>query len=103
MAGVLEGIRAVEVASWTFVPSADVVLPNWLPDARRRLKNDVEHIRPINPNIIYARGSGHGPKGPHAEKGGFDGASYMSRGGVAYAMTPPEADRPIANSPAFGD
>jgi crotonobetainyl-CoA:carnitine CoA-transferase CaiB-like acyl-CoA transferase len=177
MAGVLEGVRVVELASWTFVPSsgavladwgadvikvedvrggdpgrslvisglrrenaradrdfmmeignrgkrsigldlrsekgrevlaklvenADVFLTNWLPDARRRLHVDVADIRAINPAIIYARGSGHGPNGPDAEKGGFDSASYMSRGGVAFALTPPEHERPIAQTPAFGD
>jgi crotonobetainyl-CoA:carnitine CoA-transferase CaiB-like acyl-CoA transferase len=85
------------------VESADVFLTNWLPDARRRLKIEVDDIRAINPNIIYARGSGHGPRGPHAENGGFDAASYMSRGGVAFALTPPESDRPINQTPAFGD
>jgi crotonobetainyl-CoA:carnitine CoA-transferase CaiB-like acyl-CoA transferase len=85
------------------VETADVFLTNWLPDARRRLGVDVEHIRAINPNIIYARGSGHGPNGPDAEKGGFDSASYMARGGVAYALTPASAERPIDQTPAFGD
>jgi crotonobetainyl-CoA:carnitine CoA-transferase CaiB-like acyl-CoA transferase len=85
------------------VASADVFLTNWLPDARRRLGVDVDQIRAINPSIIYARGSGHGPAGPDAEKGGFDSASYMARGGVAYALTPADHDRPIDQTPAFGD
>jgi crotonobetainyl-CoA:carnitine CoA-transferase CaiB-like acyl-CoA transferase len=85
------------------VETADVFLTNWLPDARRRLGVEVEQIRAINPNIIYARGSGHGPLGPDAEKGGFDSASYMARGGVAYALTPAGAERPIDQTPAFGD
>src|ERR1700722_8408868 len=85
------------------VETADVFLTNWLPDARRRLGVEVEQIRAINPNIIYARGSGHGPLGPDAEKGGFDSASYMARGGGAYALTPAGAERPIDQTPAFGD
>ena len=48
----------------------DVFLTNFLPDARERLKIDVEHIRARNPNIVYVRGSGQGPKGPDAGKGG---------------------------------
>jgi crotonobetainyl-CoA:carnitine CoA-transferase CaiB-like acyl-CoA transferase len=43
--------------------TADVFLTNFLPDARQRLKIDFEHIRAVNPNIIYARGSAHGDKG----------------------------------------
>jgi crotonobetainyl-CoA:carnitine CoA-transferase CaiB-like acyl-CoA transferase len=85
------------------VETADVFLTNWLPDARKRLGVDVEDIRAMNPRIIYARGSGHGPRGPEAERGGYDGASYMARGGVAYALTPPELDRPVSQTPAFGD
>jgi crotonobetainyl-CoA:carnitine CoA-transferase CaiB-like acyl-CoA transferase len=85
------------------VEKSDVFLTNWLPEARRRLHIDVSDIREINPSIIYARGSGHGPKGPDAEKGGFDSASYMARGGVAFAVTPLESKRPIDQSPAFGD
>lgn len=85
------------------IESADVFLTNWLPEARRRLGVDVEHVRAINPDIIYARGSGHGPVGPDAEKGGYDAASYMARGGVAYALTPAGAERPIDQTPAFGD
>ncbi len=85
------------------VASADVFLTNWLPEARQRLRVDIEHIRAINPLIIYARGSGHGPAGPDAAKGGFDAASFMARGGVAFAVTPAGSERPIDQSPAFGD
>lgn len=85
------------------IGSADVFLTNWLPAARRRLKIDVDHVREMNPGIIYARGSGLGPLGAEAEKGGFDATSYMARGGVAYAATPEGSARPIDQSPALGD
>jgi crotonobetainyl-CoA:carnitine CoA-transferase CaiB-like acyl-CoA transferase len=85
------------------VSSADVFLTNWLPDARRRLKIDVDDIRALNPNIIYARGSGHGSRGPDMEKGGFDAASYTARSGVAYVLTPQEYERPVGQPAAFGD
>jgi len=29
MGGVMEGVRVVEVASWTFVPAAGAVLAEW--------------------------------------------------------------------------
>jgi crotonobetainyl-CoA:carnitine CoA-transferase CaiB-like acyl-CoA transferase len=85
------------------VETADVFLTNWLPDARTRLKIDVADIQAINPKIIYARGSGHGSRGPDVEKGGFDAASYTSRGGVSYVLTPQEAERPVGQPAAFGD
>ncbi len=82
---------------------ADVFLTNFLPPARRRLEIDVEHIRARNPNIIYARGSGQGPKGPDAEKGGYDATAFWSRGGIAQALTPPDLGYPVMQRAAFGD
>ena len=64
------------------VETADVFLTNYLPPVRRKLKIDTDDLRARNPNIIIARGSGTGPKGPDAEKGGYDGASFWARGGV---------------------
>ena len=85
--------------------SSDVFLTSFLPDARRRLEIDVEHIRARNPNIIYARGSGQGTRGPDAEKGGYDGAAFWARGGLAEAFTGsvPHAEAPVGQRPAFGD
>ena len=85
------------------VRQADVFLTNFLPAARRKLRIDVEDIRKVNPGIIYARGHGHGVRGPDVEKGGYDAASFWSRGGIAHALTPPGADRPIMQRAAFGD
>jgi crotonobetainyl-CoA:carnitine CoA-transferase CaiB-like acyl-CoA transferase len=83
--------------------TSDVFLTSFLPPVRQRLQIDVEHIRAVNPNIVYARGSGQGPLGPDREKGGYDGASYWGRGGVANALTPADSDYPIGGRPAFGD
>lgn len=85
------------------VASADVFLTNWLPGPRQRANLDVDDIRAMNPHIIIARGSGQGTRGPDADRGGFDSASYTSRGGVAYALTPPGVDIPIGQGAAFGD
>jgi crotonobetainyl-CoA:carnitine CoA-transferase CaiB-like acyl-CoA transferase len=71
---------------------SDVFLTNFLPAARRRLKIDVADIRAVNPDIIYVRGSGFGARGPDAEKGGYDGTAFWSRGGSAAGVTPPELD-----------
>ena len=83
--------------------TADVFLTNFLPDARERLLIDVEHIRARNPDIIYVRGTGQGVRGPDARKGGYDGASYWARGGLAMALTPAGLEWPISPRPAFGD
>jgi crotonobetainyl-CoA:carnitine CoA-transferase CaiB-like acyl-CoA transferase len=176
MSDVLEGVRVLEVASWTFVPAAgavlsdwgadvikiehpttgdpqrglitsglvprgaggvnfmieqpnrgkrsvglniatdegrellyrlaersDVFLTNFLPATRRRLRIEVEDIRARNPRIVYVRGHGQGVRGPDAEKGGYDGASYWARGGIANALTPAGAEYPVTQRPGFGD
>ncbi|MFI5394906.1 MAG: CaiB/BaiF CoA transferase family protein [Candidatus Binatia bacterium] len=82
---------------------SDVFMTSFLPDARRRLQIDVEHIRAINPKIVYVRGSGQGPHGPDSEKGGYDATAFWSRGGVGAALTPTAAPDPVMQRPAFGD
>ena len=86
------------------VRDADIFLVNFLPDARRRLGIEVEDIRAANPNIIYVRGSGHGQRGPDAEKGGYDGSTFWCRTGSAWAATPPDSPRVIPMpGGAYGD
>src|SRR6201996_6327303 len=80
---------------------ADVFLINFLPAARRRLRLEVEDIRKANPRIIYVRGSGHGQRGPEAEKGGYDQPSFWCRSGAAWSATPSDSPRPIG-MPAGG-
>jgi crotonobetainyl-CoA:carnitine CoA-transferase CaiB-like acyl-CoA transferase len=86
------------------VESADVFLTNYLPHLRKRFRIDTEDLRARNPDLIIARGSGNGPRGPEAHKGGYDGATYWARGGIGSLM--PERDGgwpPGQVSPAFGD
>ena len=86
------------------VETADVFLTNFMPPVRRKLRIDTEDLRARNPNIIVARGSGAGPKGPEAEKGGYDGASFWARGGLGAVMPEREGGWPASQpSPAFGD
>jgi crotonobetainyl-CoA:carnitine CoA-transferase CaiB-like acyl-CoA transferase len=87
----------------TLVKQADVFITNFLPDARRRLRIDVEDIRAIKPDIIYARGHGYGLKGPDAGKGSGDGTAYYARAGVSYHMMRPDGPGPTHMRPAFGD
>ncbi len=84
---------------------SDVFLTNKLPRVRKALLIDVEHIRARNPRIVYVRGSGFGPLGPDADRGGYDILGYWSRSGVGGAIQGPGADDDfIAQSgPAYGD
>lgn len=84
--------------------TCDVFLTNYLPSQRQKLKIDVEHIRAANPNIIYARGSAFGDKGPERDKGGFDSTAYWARGGSAVLVTPKALEGPLTQpGPAYGD
>jgi crotonobetainyl-CoA:carnitine CoA-transferase CaiB-like acyl-CoA transferase len=83
---------------------SDVFLTNFLPSARARLGIEVEDLRQANPNIIYVRGSAHGPRGPEAGKGGYDGSTFWSRSGSAMGSTPPDSPRVIGMpAGAYGD
>ncbi|MCU1380356.1 MAG: fldA 4 [Acidimicrobiales bacterium] len=86
------------------VETADVVLTSYLPQVRRKLKIDVDDLRARNPKVIVARGSGQGPKGPDAEKGGYDAASFWARGAVGTTMPARPDGWPSGQpTPAFGD
>ena len=87
---------------YRLVEKADIFLTSFTPQARRKLKIDVDDIRAVNPQIIYAKGSGQGPRGPEAERGGFDAGSFWSRGGVAHMLSEP-GKPPIMQRAAFGD
>jgi crotonobetainyl-CoA:carnitine CoA-transferase CaiB-like acyl-CoA transferase len=90
---------------YKLVENADVFVTNYLPKVRKKLGLDLEDIRKINPNVIYVRGSAYGPAGPGADKPGYDGVSYWSRGGVGQQLTlsVPNAESIVAPRPAFGD
>jgi crotonobetainyl-CoA:carnitine CoA-transferase CaiB-like acyl-CoA transferase len=83
--------------------TSDVFVTSFLPAVRQRLQIDVEHIRAVNPTIVYARGSGQGPLGEDRERPGYDGSVYWGRGGIANALTPPDSKFPIGGRAAFGD
>ena len=86
------------------VREADVFITNFLPGARRRLGIELEDVRSANAGIIYVRGSGHGQRGPEAERPGYDGSTFWSRMGCAWGTSPPDIPRLIGQpSGAFGD
>jgi crotonobetainyl-CoA:carnitine CoA-transferase CaiB-like acyl-CoA transferase len=85
------------------VKGADVFLTSLLPAAREKLRIDDATIREVNPDIIYAAGSGAGPSGPEAGKGGYDSISFWSRGSVSASVTPTGMPPLGMPSGAFGD
>lgn len=54
------------------VKTADVVVENWRPDVKKKLRLDYESLAAVNPRIILASISGFGQDGPYAWRPGFD-------------------------------
>ena len=99
----LERPEALEVL-YEIVRRSDVFVTNFLPDARSRLKIDIEHIRAVNPDIIYVRGTALGPRGPEAQRGGYDQPTFWCRGGSAAGISAAELDGIMGMpGPAYGD
>ncbi|MGI9354826.1 MAG: CaiB/BaiF CoA transferase family protein [Rhizobiaceae bacterium] len=63
-----EGRNAV----FQLVKTADVVIDNFRAGVMERLGFGYEALSKINPRIICASGTGYGPVGPYAHKGGQD-------------------------------
>ncbi|WP_018501862.1 CaiB/BaiF CoA transferase family protein [Parafrankia discariae] len=99
----LENPQARELLD-ELIRQSDVFLTNFLPDARAKLRIELDDVRKVNPEIIYVRGSGFGTRGPEAGKGGYDMTAFWARAGGGAGATPPGADR-LAPMPAggFGD
>jgi crotonobetainyl-CoA:carnitine CoA-transferase CaiB-like acyl-CoA transferase len=99
----LEKADALEVL-YEIVRRSDVFVTNFLPDARTRLKIDVDDIRAVNPKIIYVRGTALGARGAEAHKGGYDAPTYWCRGGSAAGISAPELGGMLGMpGPAYGD
>ena len=79
------------------VAGADVFLTSYLQPTRRKLGLDFDDVRTVNPSIVYGCGTGQGPRGEEADRGGYDSISFWARGGVATTVTPPESSGPLAN------
>ncbi|MDP2288849.1 MAG: CoA transferase [Actinomycetota bacterium] len=70
---------------YALVKESDVFLTSFLPKTRTKLGFDVDDLRKINPRLIYAKGTGAGPLGPENMRGGYDAASWWSRGSLSVA------------------
>lgn len=95
-----EGVELI----YELAKTCDVFVTNFLPQLRRKLRIDVEHIRAANPDIIYARGSALGNKGPERELGGYDHTAFWARSGGAMMATARRLPGPVLQpAPAYGD
>ncbi|MET0196596.1 MAG: CoA transferase [Rhodococcus fascians] len=84
------------------IRDADVFMTNFMGGARRRLGIESSDLLEKYPQLIYARGTGHGIRGPAADKGGFDWAATWCRSGIAHKLTQP-GQRPPGMPGSVGD
>ncbi|HWV52119.1 CoA transferase [Pseudorhodoplanes sp.] len=64
--------EAGRAALLRLVEHADVVIENYRPDVKRRLRIDYLDLKAINPRIVYASISAYGQDGPYEKWPGFD-------------------------------
>jgi len=81
---------------------ADVMIVNFPPPARERLRLRWEDIEPINPRLVYCSLTGYGETGPDRDRPGFDITAYFGRSGILDAARY-EGGPPGLSLPAQGD
>lgn len=83
------------------VERADVVVENFRPSVKHRLRIAPEDLWPLNPGLIYASISGFGQDGPYAERPGVD---QIAQGlGGLMSVTGPTGQGPWRAGVAISD
>jgi len=67
----LKDPKGVEILH-RLVKQADVLVENYRPDVKFRLKIDYESLKAVNKRLVYGSISGFGQDGPYRERPGFD-------------------------------
>ncbi len=73
--------RVLEIAA-----EADVVLEQFRPGVADRLGLGYQHVRAVNPDVIYCSISGYGPTGPRAARAGHD-LNYLAESALLGVVT----------------
>jgi len=78
---------------------ADVLVENFRPGVMERLGLGYDSLAEMNPRLVYASLTAFGPKGPYADKAGFDSLAQ----GLAGAMRKDSEGRPMPSGAWLGD
>jgi crotonobetainyl-CoA:carnitine CoA-transferase CaiB-like acyl-CoA transferase len=97
----LKNPHAAEVLA-RLVKWADVLVTNFPPPVRQRLRLNYEDVSPLNPRLIYADITGYGELGPEADNPGFDVTAYWARSGLMQ-VTHEASSPPALPVPRIGD
>ncbi|MGX8010589.1 CaiB/BaiF CoA transferase family protein [Mesorhizobium sp. ORM8.1] len=83
------------------IAKADVLIQNFRPGVIERLGLDYEHVKTINPRLVYASISGYGEEGPWVKRPGQD-LLAQSRSGVMW-LNGDEEQGPVPFGLAIAD
>ena len=81
---------------------ADVLIANFPPPTRERLRLRWEDVEPLNPRLVYCSLTGYGESGPDRDRPGFDITAYFGRSGIL-DLARYEGGPPGISLPAQGD
>ena len=84
------------------IATADVLICNFPPPVRDKLKLTYEDAKRVNPRLVYASLTGYGETGPDRDRPGFDATAYFARSGLLDAQRY-EDGPPGVPVPAQGD
>ena len=84
------------------IATADVLICNFPPPVRDKLKLAYDDVKKVNPKLIYASLTGYGEAGPDRDRPGFDATAYFARSGLLDAQRY-EGGPPGVPGPAQGD
>ena len=84
------------------VAVADVLICNFPPLVRDKLKLGYDDVKRVNPRLVYASLTGYGESGPDRDRPGFDVTAYFARSGLLDAQRY-EGGPPGVPVPAQGD
>lgn len=65
------------------IEQADIFVTNFRDKALQGMGLTYEEVKAINPRIVYGMGYGYGPKGPDADRPGYDSTTFFGRSGFA--------------------
>jgi len=82
--------------------TTDVLICNFPPLVREKLKLTYDDVKPVNLRLIYASLTGYGETGPDRDRPGFDATAYFARSGLLDAQRY-EGGPPAVPGPAQGD
>ena len=84
------------------VRRADIMIVNFPPPARERLRLRWEDVEALNPRLVYCSLTGYGETGPDRDRPGFDITAYFGRSGILDSARY-EGGPPGISLPAQGD